>query len=470
MKTRNEIEMEDSTKRRTRLNERTNLLEMENHHYEVQDNTDPNLYREFFEYTEIPKVGFNFRTSPFGMPDQVYITDSTFRDGQQSREPYTTKQIVDIFKMMSKLSGPKGIIRQTEFFTYSDRDKAAIRACQDLGLEFPEITTWIRAKKEDFKIVKEMGVKETGILTSCSDYHIFYKLGMSRKQAIDHYLSIVYDAFEAGITPRCHLEDVTRADFYGFVVPFVSAIQDMAAEEGMTAKIRVCDTMGFGVPYPGVALPRSVPGIIYGLHEYARVPSAWLEWHGHNDFYKAVTNAATAWLYGCGAVNCTLFGIGERTGNIPVEAMVFEYAQLKGTLDGMDTPVITDLARYDEQKIGSTLPPQTPFAGANFNVTRAGIHADGLLKNEEIYNIFDTEKFLKRPPLVNVSQTSGAAGIAHWLNASYGLKGDKQVDKHSAVVIYIKDWVDEEYASGRVAEIGAAEIYNKVNEFMTMQQ
>jgi isopropylmalate/homocitrate/citramalate synthase len=244
----------------------------------------------------------------------------------------------------------------------------------------------------------------------------------------------------------------------------------MAAEEGMTAKIRVCDTMGFGVPYPGVALPRSVPGIIYGLHEYARVPSAWLEWHGHNDFYKAVSNAATAWLYGCGAVNCTLFGIGERTGNIPVEAMVFEYAQLKGTLDGMDTTVITDLARYYEQKIGYTLPPQTPFAGANFNVTRAGIHADGLLKNEEIYNIFDTDKFLKRPPLVNVSQTSGAAGIAHWLNASYGLKGDKQVDKHSAVVIFIKDWVDEEYASGRVAEIGAAEIYNKVNEFMTMQQ
>ena len=450
MKTRDEIEMEDIIKRRTRLNEKTNLLEMENHHYEVQDIPDPNLYREFFEYTEIPKVGFNFRTSPFGMPDQVYITDSTFRDGQQSREPYTTKQIVDIFKMMSKLSGPKGIIRQTEFFTYSDRDKAAIRACQDLGLEFPQITTWIRA--------------------SCSDYHIFYKLGMSRKQAIDHYLSIVYDAFEAGITPRCHLEDVTRADFYGFVVPFVSAIQDMAAEEGMTAKVRVCDTMGFGVPYPGVALPRSVPGIIYGLHEYARVPSAWLEWHGHNDFYKAVTNAATAWLYGCGAVNCTLFGIGERTGNIPVEAMVFEYAQLKGTLDGMDTTVITDLARYYEQKIGYTLPPQTPFAGANFNVTRAGIHADGLLKNEEIYNIFDTDKFLKRPPLVNVSQTSGAAGIAHWLNASYGLKGDKQVDKHSAVVIFIKDWVDKEYASGRVAEIGAAEIYNKVNEFMTMQQ
>ena len=455
--------------RRTRLSSRTNLLEMEAVRYEVQDVPGPNLFREFFEYTEVPKIGFNFRTSPYDMPEQVLITDSTFRDGQQSREPYTTKQIADIYKLLSRLSGPNGIIRQTEFFTYSDRDKAAIRACQDLGLEFPQITTWIRAKKEDFQIVKEMGVKETGILTSCSDYHIFYKLGMTRQQALDHYLSVVYDAFEAGIKPRCHLEDVTRADFYGFVVPFVRAVQDMARQAGMAAKIRVCDTMGYGVPYPGATMPRSVAGIIYGLKQYAGVPSEDLEWHGHNDFYKAVTNAATAWLYGCGAVNCTLFGIGERTGNIPVEAMVFEYAQLKGTLDGMDTTAITDLARYYESQIGYTLPAQTPFAGANFNVTRAGIHADGLLKNEEIYNIFDTEKFLKTPPLVNISQSSGAAGIAHWLNTSYGLQGDKMVDKHSAVVIYIKDWVDAEYASGRVAEIGANEIHNKVNEFMTTQ-
>lgn len=460
----------DTRDRKTRLSKKTNLLEMEAYNYEVQDVSDPRLFREFFEYTEIPKVGFNFRTSPFGMPEQIYITDSTFRDGQQSREPYTTQQIVDLFKMISRLSGPNGIIRQTEFFTYSDIDKANIRACQDLGLEFPQITTWIRAKKEDFKIVKEMGVKETGILTSCSDYHIFFKLGMTRQQAMDHYLSVVHDAFEAGIVPRCHLEDITRADFYGFVVPFVRAIQEMAEEAKMPVKIRLCDTMGYGVPFPGVALPRSVSGIIYGLQQYAGVPSECLEWHGHNDFYKAVANAATAWLYGCGIVNCTLFGIGERTGNVPVEAMVFEYAQLKGTLDGMDTTVITEMAEYYEEQIGYTLPAQTPFAGANFNVTRAGIHADGLLKNEEIYNIFDTGKFLNRPPLVNINQSSGAAGIAVWINKRYGLTGDKQVDKQSNLVKFVRDWVDSEYASGRVAEIGASEIHKKINEYLSKQR
>ncbi|MCQ2567664.1 MAG: 2-isopropylmalate synthase [Mogibacterium sp.] len=449
-----------------KLNSKTNLLEMEAYNYKVQDIPEPELFRQFYQYTEVPKVAFNFRTSPYGMPDQVYITDSTFRDGQQSREPYTTKQIVEIFKMLSKLSGPNGIIRQTEFFTYSDRAKASIRACQELGLEFPQITTWIRAKKEDFEVVKEMGVKETGILTSCSDYHIFYKLNMTRQQAMDHYLSVIYDSFEAGIVPRCHLEDITRADFYGFVVPFAKAIQEMAAEAKMPAKIRVCDTMGYGVPYSGVALPRSVPGIIYGLQEYAGVPSECLEWHGHNDFYKAVSNAATAWLYGCQSVNCTLFGIGERTGNIPLEAMVFEYAQLKGSLDGMDTTVITDLAKYYDENVGYTLPAQTPFAGENFNVTRAGIHADGLLKNEEIYNIFDTEKFLKRPPLVSINQNSGAAGIAMWINGRYGFKGDKAVSKDSKLVTFVKEWIDAEYEDGRVAVIGGDEIDKKIKEYM----
>lgn len=449
-----------------KINEKTNLLEQDPYNYSLQDVEKPNLFRDFFEYTEVPKVSFNFRENPLGMPKDIWITDTTFRDGQQSREPYTVDQIVDIFKMMSRLSGPNGIIRQTEFFVYSDRDREAISRCMDLGLEFPQITTWIRATKGDFKLVHDIGVKETGILVSCSDYHIFSKLGMTRKQAMEHYLSIISDAFEAGVIPRCHLEDITRADFYGFVIPFVKAIQDLSKQAGMPVKIRACDTLGYGIPYVGVALPRSVPGIVYGLQHYANVPSEMLEWHGHNDFYKAVTNAATAWLYGASAVNTTLFGIGERTGNVPLEAMIFEYAQLRGTLDGMDTTVITDLARYYESKIGYKIPPQTPFVGRDFNVTRAGIHADGLLKDEEIYNIFDTKKFLKRPPLVSLNHNSGAAGVALWINETYHLEGESKVDKHSPVVKYIKSWIDEQYESGVVSRIGGDEIKHLIGEFL----
>ena len=183
-----------------------------------------------------------------------------------------------------------------------------------------------------------------------------------------------------------------------------------------------------------------------------------LEWHGHNDFYKGVTNAATAWLYGAGAVNCSLLGIGERTGNVPLEAMVFEYASLKGTLNGMDTTVITEIADYIVNETNYDLPPMTPFVGRSFNVTRAGIHADGLMKDEEIYNIFDTAALLHRPPLVSVSASSGLAGIACWINSFFRLSGDRCVDKHDPAVAQIKAWVDREYENGRVTVISDDEL------------
>ena len=446
------------------FNKKTNLLESTTQSYPLIDVKEPNLYREYFTYDEVPKVVFNHRLVPMEVPEKFLITDTTFRDGQQSRQPYTVEQMTHIFDLLHRLSGPNGIVRMSEFFLYTKKDQEAVYKCLERGYEFPEITSWIRASKKDFQLVKDIGLKETGILVSCSDYHIFYKMKMTRKQALEHYLGVVRECLETGISPRCHLEDITRSDIYGFVIPFCLELMKLKDEYGIPVKIRACDTMGYGVNFPGAVIPRSVPGIIYGLKEHAGVPSELLEWHGHNDFYKAVNNSTTAWLYGASAVNSALFGIGERTGNTPLEAMVFEYAQLRGTLDGMDTTVITELAEYYEKEIGYHIPERTPFVGKNFNVTRAGIHADGLLKNEEIYNIFDTDKLLNRPVLVAVSNTSGLAGIAHWMNTYYRLKGDKAVDKKSPLVEEVKKWVDKEYETGRVTAITDSELEKVIRE------
>ena len=452
--------MED---RKVFLNKHTNLLELEEHMYPLVDVKTPNVFRNLFRYDEIPKIAFNDRIVPHNMPDEIWITDTTFRDGQQSRAPYTTEQIVTIYDYLHRLGGPNGKIRQSEFFLYSKKDRDAVYRCLEKGYEFPEVTSWIRASRKDFELVKEIGLKETGILVSCSDYHIFYKLKMTRKQALEHYLSVIRECLEVGIRPRCHLEDITRSDIYGFVIPFCLELMKLMEEYKIPIKVRVCDTMGYGVNYPGAVIPRSIPGIIYGIMTHAGVPSELIEFHGHNDFYKAVNNSTTAWLYGASGVNCSLFGIGERTGNTPLEAMVFEYAQLRGTLDGMDTRVISEIADYYEKEIGYHIPPSTPFVGRNFNVTRAGIHADGMMKNEEIYNIFDTEKFLGRPPLVAVSNTSGTAGIAYWINAWYKLPEERRVDKSSPLVIKMKEWVDKEYEDGRVTVLTDNELVAKID-------
>ncbi len=441
-------------------NNKTNLLEEKIYSYKLQDVSEPQLFRDVFEYTSVPKVIFNSRFVPMDMPENIWITDTTFRDGQQSTSPFTVEQIVHLFKLMSKLGGKKGIIRQSEFFLYSEKDRAAARACMDLGLEFPEVTSWIRANKKDFQLAKEMGVKETGILVSCSDYHIFKKMNLTRAQALDKYLGSVKDALSAGIKPRCHFEDITRADFYGFVVPFANELMKLSKESGIPIKIRACDTMGYGVTYQGSSLPRSVQGIIYGLRANSEVPSELLEWHGHNDFYKVVVNASTAWLYGCSAVNCSLLGIGERTGNCPLEAMAIEYASLKGTDDGMDFTAITEIADYFEKEIGYVIPPRTPFVGRSFNSTRAGIHADGMLKDEEIYNIFDTNKLLNRPMHVSINNASGLAGIAYWINEYYELPAEHKIDKSHPVVAKIKDIIDKDYANGRCTVFGDEELDN----------
>lgn len=428
----------------------------------------PNLLRGIFPYHEVPKISFDLEEPevPLDPPDDIWITCTTFRDGQQARPPYTIKQIVDLYTLLHRLGGPNGVIRQCEFFLYSEKDKEAVRKCQELGYRYPEITGWIRATKQDFQLVKEMGLKETGILTSASDYHIYLKLKKDRKQAMEDYLDIVKAALEAGIIPRCHLEDLTRADFYGFILPFVQKLMELSRESGIPIKVRACDTMGYGISYPKASLPRSVPKLIYKLVHEGGVPPERLEWHGHNDFHKALINASTAWLYGCCAANGTLLGLGERTGNPPIEGLIMEYIGLKGRTDGIETTVITEIGDYFRDEIGVDIPPHYPFVGSEFNTTRAGIHADGLIKDPEIYNIFDTEKILNRPMGIAITDKSGAAGIAFWLNSYLKLKGDQRLPKNHPAVVAINNWVAEQYSEQRTTAISPEEMIEQVKKYL----
>ena len=143
------------------ISSKSNLLEQKNYKYSLQDVPDPNLYRDIYDYESVPKVAFNHRRVPMNMPEEIWITDTSLRDGQQSVEPYSVDQIVKIYKLLNRLGGPYGIIRQTEFFIYSKRDREALEKCMALNLPFPEITSWIRANKEDFRLVRQLGIRET---------------------------------------------------------------------------------------------------------------------------------------------------------------------------------------------------------------------------------------------------------------------------------------------------------------------
>jgi isopropylmalate/homocitrate/citramalate synthase len=419
---------------------------------------EPNLMREIFPYDEVPRIDFDHKLLPIDPAEDIFITDTTFRDGQQARPPYTVKQIETIFELLHRLSGPKGVIRQSEFFLYTDKDRQALEICRGKGYEYPHITGWIRAVEQDLQLVADVGLEETGILTSVSDYHIFLKLKLDRKGALKKYLSIVEAALEKGIKPRCHFEDITRADIYGFCVPFAIELMRLREQSGIDIKMRLCDTMGFGVTYPGSAMPRSVPGLVRAFIDDAGVPGSLLEWHGHNDFHKVLINAATAWLYGCAGANGTLLGFGERTGNAPIEGLIMEYIGLKGTTDGIDTTAITDIAEYFQTELAYRIPPNYPFAGEEFNATRAGIHADGLVKHEEIYNVFNTDKILKRPISIIITDKSGVSSVAYWVNTRLKLEAERRLDKRHPGLVRMYKRVMREYEQGRNTSISTEEL------------
>ena len=432
----------------------------------LDNRVEPELYRDVFPYTHVSRIEFD---DTFLVPrpaDPMFITDTTFRDGQQARPPYTVKQIARIYDLLHKLGGKSGLIQASEFFMYSPKDRKAIEVCRSRGYRVPRVTGWIRANMDDLKIAHDMEFDEVGLLTSMSDYHIFLKLGKTREQAMNDYLKVVTKALEWGIVPRCHFEDVTRADIYGFCLPFARKLMELSHEASMPIKIRLCDTMGYGVPFPGAALPRSVQRIVRAFTDEAGVPGAWLEWHGHNDFHKVLVNGVTAWLYGCGGVNGTLMGFGERTGNAPLEALVIDYISLTGNDEAADPTVITEIAQYFEKELDYRIPDNYPFAGKDFNATSAGIHVDGLAKNEEIYNIFDTTKILNRSVPIIINDKAGRAGVAYWINQQFNLPPERQVSKKHPAVGQIHTRIMAAYEEGRNTSFSNKEIKNLVRRFM----
>jgi isopropylmalate/homocitrate/citramalate synthase len=407
---------------------------------QINNENAPNRHRDAYPIGAAPRV-----LADGGLPARsLRITDTTFRDGQQAGEPFSLAAAADLHAVLARLDAGSGRIAQTELFLYSDRDRALLDAIRGTGAAFPEPTAWIRADPRDLALVRDAGVGETGILCSASDHHIYGKLGWTRREAFDRYVELVRAVVDAGIRPRVHLEDVTRADLDGFVLPLAEALAELGRERGVPVKLRLCDTLGLGLPWREVALPRSVPRLVAAIRA-AGVAGEQLEWHGHDDLGKVHANATAAWLAGCAAVNGTLGGIGERTGNEPIELAAVELAGIDPGY-GLDLAALGDLPAALEAA-GAPVSPRRPVIGADAFLTRAGVHIDGLLKDPEIYLPFDPA-LVGRTAEVALNDRSGAAGVAWVLGR----------DKRDPVVEAVAARIAASYADGRTTDVSPAEV------------
>ncbi len=411
-----------------------------------------NPQRVYYNFQgRMPPVRLEAEPAPLPTDDGLpkLITDTTLRDGAQDARFafFPNEARVRYVDLLHDLDGGSGRIYAIESFIYQRRDMWVLDKLLEREYDYPKITTWIRATPKDVKELHDVSqgrVKETGMLASSSDHHIFDKLGYhSKDEAIDKYLKPILTACEYGITPRVHLEDATRADIEGWVIPFMRTVRE--ATEGR-ARFRICDTIGWGIPDPYAAPPQGIPHLVATL---ARETGAELEFHGHNDFGLATANSLAAWRYGCRKVNVTFAGLGERTGNTSLEQVLAAHIRLYGDAD-FNLPVLSEMAALMEENL-TPVPRTAPIIGEVFT-TQAGIHQAGVARQEDapgglIYLAYDPALVgRERAERSAIGAMSGSEGIVSILNGEAARRGlEVRFSTTSRVVKEIYDRVQAAY-------------------------
>jgi 2-phosphinomethylmalic acid synthase len=429
----------------------------------IPEPLEPEYFLESFPRDAFPNYVWTER--PATMPESVWTTETTHRDGQQGGLPLSVEQSLKIYDILCRFTGDSGAIRQAEFFAYRPSDRAALEGSLERYRSGAPIepTTWIRATARDVELIRSLRVRETGMLASASDYHTFHKFKPGgRNQAAQTYLDAVKVTLEAGIRPRLHLEDATRAAM-DFMQPFIESVQGIAAGYGpeLRPKFRVCDTMGLGLPYDDVALPRSIPRIFRALRSMG-LQSTDLEFHPHNDTWLVVANCLAAIREGCGVINGTTLGKGERTGNAPLEGILLHLIGMGFFQEKQpDFTALNELVTLYAE-MGEPIPPKYPLYGRDAHRTRAGVHADGLNKFWWMYAPFNVPQLLGRPLEVSLTKDSGVAGLIFLVRQHLGL----DVAKDDPELLKVYEWMMAEFDNGRQTSIEWEEIAPLVEQHL----
>ncbi|MBC2746626.1 MAG: isopropylmalate synthase [ANME-2 cluster archaeon] len=407
-------------------------------------------------YDDLPKIKF-----PRGQ--DVFISDSTIRDGSQMPGVVMSKSHkLQIFEYLHRIG-----IEKLETFLFNPRDKEAVRSMLDKGYEFPEVTGWARANPADIDLVLEMdGIEETGILMSVSDSHIIDKMGLPNREAAEEkYLDALQYAVDHGLRTRAHIEDMTRADNYGFVFPLVEKLIDIDPD----CIIRLCDTLGMGIPFVGVDEPYGIPSMVKFLHDEMNVKN--IETHVHDDFGMGMANTIAGYWHGANWSSLTFLGIGERAGNTEMEkVLLFLHERLEG-FDKYNLEAVTEFARFMEREIGIRVPRNKAVVGKNIFAHESGIHTAGVIKNPFTYEAYLPE-LVGGKRLLLIGDSSGLEVLRHkveeTLNELIGVEAKvlKQDPRLKEIQDHIHRLYDQEL---RVSSISDEELRGYVEKYFMFE-
>ncbi len=188
--------------------------------------------------------------------------------------------------------------------------------------------------------------------------------GWDKERLLQTTITAVDCAIRHGLRVMFVTEDTTRMH-----PDDISAIYRAAVEHGAT---RVClsDTVGYADPYGAAELVRYVRQVLG--------PTIKIDWHGHNDRGLAVANALAAYAAGANRLHGTAMGIGERSGNCPMDTLLVNL-RLSGEINN-DLSTLPAYVHGAAQSLGVPVPIGFPVVGADAFRTGTGVHAAALIK------------------------------------------------------------------------------------------
>ena len=354
----------------------------------------------------------------------------------------------------AELGGPRGVIRQTEFFLYTEQRSGDARPLPRLGHRYPECTGWIRANKGDFRLVEDAGLKETGHAHQLLGLPHLQKLKFkSRKSAWTRYCEVVED----GVCRRRAAAVPPGGRYPGRHRRLRAALR-RAADANERAGARRLDGQDPALRHDGIWLELSrawpcrgaFPSSFYKLNQEVGRPQRPPGMARPQRLPQGPHQRGDRLALRLRRAQRDAFRFRRADRQPAAGRRVIEYIALKGDLCGDATPESSPSWPTTCGPSACRFPDNYPFVGRNFNTTQAGIHAGGLRQDERIYNIFDTTKLLRPPPRVSITDKSGPTAWPTGSTSFFGLKGDRGIN---VIKMHkLARWVTDQYEKSRPAD------------------
>ena len=291
----------------------------------------------------------------------VIVYDSTLRDGEQMPGvAFSIEQKIKIATMLDEIH-----VHQIEagFPAVSEGEFDSIKEIASLGLR-ADILALSRLVKRDIDAAVESGVDMALLFIATSDLHLKYKLKKPRECIMDMALDAVEYCKDRGIKASFSSEDSTRTDL-DFLIELFKAVEGAGAD-----RLGLTDTVGCAAPEAITALVEIVVGEV-------KTP---LSLHLHNDYGLALANAIAGVKAGAKAITTTVTGIGERSGNVPLEQFTIALKYLYGTDIGIDTTRFKEFSETITEFTCNPMPRNQPLVGENAFAHESGIHVAAVLE------------------------------------------------------------------------------------------